>query len=126
MTERLLDGRSVLILEDEFLIAMDVEQICLDAGARDAVIVGAIDGAGDGLLERRFDAAILDLRLGGHSTLDFARLLMTRGVPFVFATGYSEPGELNQEFPGVAVVAKPYASDDLLQALAAAIAGRAS
>lgn len=63
-----LNGLRVLLLEDEVLIAMDVEQLCLDNGAamvktvRDLAEIKAANPA-------LFDIAIVDLRLGGQSTL---------------------------------------------------------
>lgn len=113
-----LAGLRVLILEDEFLIAMDVEQVCRDHGAADVVISRSLDGLAE-LASDRFDAAILDLRLGTVSTLDFARELFQTGVPFVFATGYAHPGETERDFPGVPVLTKPYLESDLVGALAA-------
>lgn len=40
-----LDGLRILVLEDEFLIAMDVEQICRDYGASDVIIARTIEEA---------------------------------------------------------------------------------
>ena len=116
----LLDGLRVLLLEDEFLIAMDVEQLCRDHGAADVAIVASIaeaethESAGD------FDAAIVDLMLAGQSTLDFARRLMDRSVPFVVASGYGGRSDVTAALPGITIVEKPYAGDDLVRALAAA------
>jgi DNA-binding response OmpR family regulator len=115
----LLDGLRILLLEDELLIAMDVEQLCLDHGASEVTIVrslGDLDQAG---IAGRYDAAIVDLMLGGVSTLDFAQRLKDCDVPFVFATGYSETDEIRSTFPGVALVEKPYAGADLVEAVAA-------
>lgn len=113
---QLLSGLTVLVLEDEYLIAMDVEQLCRDHGAADVVIARMVPA--DGFA--KFDVAILDLMLEGMSTLPFARKLAESGVPFVFASGYSDRVELEQSFPGVAIVGKPYAGDDLVTAVAAA------
>jgi CheY-like chemotaxis protein len=120
----LLDGLRILVLEDEFLIAMDVEQLCRDHGAADVTIVrelGEIDGQA---LSAHFDAAVVDLMLGDVSTLDFAARLRSEGIPFVFASGYSDPGEIKDEFPDILLVTKPYAGDDLIEAVAMAC-GRA-
>ncbi|WP_347566936.1 response regulator [Mesorhizobium sp. WSM4906] len=120
----LLDGLRILVLEDEFLIAMDVEQLCRDQGAADVTIVrdlAEID-LGHGLSS--FDAAIVDLMLGGVSTLDFAKRLRGEGVPFVFASGYSDAEEIEGSFPEIRLVAKPYSGDDLIEAVALAC-GRA-
>ncbi|RVC73273.1 response regulator, partial [Mesorhizobium sp. M2A.F.Ca.ET.046.02.1.1] len=81
----LLDGLRILVLEDEFLIAMDVEQLCRDHGAAEVTIAREIVEIDGQALSARFDAAVVDLMLGGVSTLDFAARLRSEGVPFVFA-----------------------------------------
>jgi FOG: CheY-like receiver len=116
----MLEGLSVLLLEDEFLIAMDVEQSCRDHGADTVVIARTVEEAEQALAATRFDGAIVDLMLAGTSTLPFAADLASRAVPFIFASGYSDSQELARAFPGVPVVTKPYAGDDLIQALAMA------
>jgi CheY-like chemotaxis protein len=116
----LLDELLVLLLEDEFLIAMDVEQLCRDHGAADVLIATTLEDARALLASRTFDAAIVDLMLDGRSTLDFARTLQQGGIPFIFASGYSDTQELEQSFPGVALVSKPYGGTELVEALAAA------
>jgi len=120
---RLLDGLRVLLLEDEFLIAMDVEQLCRDNGAADVTIAGNLDEIDQESVPSSFDVAIIDLMLAGASTLDFARRLRDAGFPFVFASGYSDTEELHATFPDVVLVAKPYGGDDLVEAVAA-VAGR--
>jgi len=117
----LLGGLRVLVLEDEFLIAMDVEQLCRDHGAEEVVIARDMRDIDIDDVNGRFDVAIVDVMLGGTSTLDFARQLMERGLPFVFASGYANLEEINVSFPGVAVVGKPYGGNDLVQAVAAAV-----
>ena len=118
----LLEGLRVLVLEDEFLIAMDVEQLCRDNGASEVTIAGELDGIDlDG--SPRFDVAIVDLMLGGVSTLGFARQLRERAIPFVFASGYSSNDDIAAEFPDVLLVPKPYSGADLIGAVGA-VAGR--
>ncbi|MGE0500848.1 MAG: response regulator [Rhizobiaceae bacterium] len=118
MSSELLSRLSVLVLEDEYLIAMDVEHLCLEHGAAHVNIIKDLDAldAGDPLPP--FDLAVLDLMLGDRSTLGFAADLQARGIPFVFATGYGDLDEHASQFPGVAVVAKPYSGIDLVSALA--------
>ncbi|OHV59527.1 histidine kinase [Mesorhizobium sp. LCM 4577] len=99
---------------------MDVEQLCRDHGAADITIartLGEIDGQA---LPARFDVAVVDLMLGEVSTLDFAARLRREGIPFVFASGYSDPDEVKDAFPDVQLVTKPYSGDDLIEALAMA------
>ncbi|TPJ28785.1 MULTISPECIES: response regulator [unclassified Mesorhizobium] len=121
----LLDGLRILVLEDEFLIAMDVEQLCRDHGAADVTIAREIADIDGRALPSSFDAAVVDLMLGGVSTLDFAARLRAEGVPFVFASGYADSDEVKNSFPDIRLVTKPYSGDDLVEAVAIAC-GRAA
>jgi CheY-like chemotaxis protein len=118
-----LAGFSILVLEDEYLIAMDVEQLCREHGAKEAVLIRELGGIDDSIAARHFDVAVIDAMLDGHSTLDFARRLRDRKVPFVFATGYDDAAERFADFPGVPVVGKPYSGEELIEAITR-VAGR--
>jgi DNA-binding response OmpR family regulator len=113
-----LAGCRILILEDEYLIAMDVEQLCRDHGAEDAILIGDLDALETELAGLRFDVAVIDAMLNGRSTLDFARRLRERSIPFVFATGYDDAAERFADFPGIPVVGKPYGGRELIDAIA--------
>ncbi|MBS3650537.1 response regulator [Pseudaminobacter sp. 19-2017] len=115
----MLEGLRILVLEDEFLIAMDVEQICRDAGAADVVLARTLEEAEAFCSESTFDAAVVDIFLGQQSTFAFASSLKARGTPFIFASGYSDLGENAAEFADVTVVGKPYEETELVKALAA-------
>lgn len=122
LTKLPLDGLRILILEDEFLIAMEVEQACRDCGAADVRICRSLEEIGDvapGGFD--FDAAVIDLQLGTISSLGFARTLFEARVPFVFATGYSDADEMSETFPGVSVINKPYLGSSVVEALADAV-----
>ena len=121
----LLNGLRVLLLEDEVLIAMDVEKLCLDNGAATVKTVRDLaetEAANPAL----FDIAIVDLRLGGQSTLGFARRLNEMDISFIFASGYTDIEEIAQEFPGVIFVPKPYSGNDLIDAVAVACRKRSA
>ena len=120
---RLLDGLRILLFEDEPLIAMDVEQLCLDNGAAEVIVMSALDEI-NGQALPSFDVAIIDLILDGASTLDFARNLQRAGLPFIFASGHSEIEEIGLLFPDAAFVPKPYSGSDLMNAVAAACGRR--
>lgn len=119
MSAKLLDGLTVLVLEDEFLIAMDVEHLCTENGAKAVHVVASMNNATLGSLPQ-FDVGIIDLMLEGRSTLPFADELQAKGVPFIFASGYPDRKEFAERFPRVAIVTKPYSGDDLIEAVAAA------
>ena len=87
-----LEGKRVLVVEDEALVSMLIEDELLDAGAE---VVGPAPRIEDALrlLERseadgRIDAAVLDISLDGKHVSPVADRLAALGVPFVFATGY--------------------------------------
>lgn len=125
MTTAALDGARVLLLEDEFLIAMDVEQLCRDHGADEVAIVRSLsETQGDGFDFTAYDVAIIDVMLGGISSLSFAQRLRERRVPFIFASGYPDADEAFSTFPEVDVVNKPYASEELLSAVSRAMKSR--
>jgi len=113
----ILDGLKILVLEDELLIAMDVEQLCLDHGASGVIVARRVD---ETPYVDDFHAAVVDVLLDGVSTLDFADRLREAGKPFIFASGYTENAELAKRFPGVAMVGKPYSGNDLIEAVAEA------
>jgi len=119
-----LAGFRVLVLEDEYLIAMDVEQLCRDHGAEDAVLIRDLDGIEEAIAGQHFDVAVVDAMLGSQSTLDFARKLQERNLPFVFATGYGDAAERFADFPGVPTIDKPYSGQQLIGAITEAVGRR--
>ena len=116
-----LDGCRVLLVEDEFLIAMAVEAALADAGAR---VVGPAKSVADArrLLDEAPSVAVLDYRLaGGETSLPIARDLAARGVPFLFHTGNATPDDLHAHFPGAQVLTKPCGEDALVAGCAALV-----
>lgn len=121
-----LSDLNILVLEDEFLIAMDVEQICRDHGAQDVTIVQNLGHLPEDEVLGAFDAAVVDLMLNGRSTLEVASRMRESGVPIVFASGYTDMQEILSDFPETPLVSKPYAGADLVEAIASAVARRSS
>ncbi|HTV69469.1 MAG TPA: response regulator [Rhizobiaceae bacterium] len=121
MAANALAGFTVLVLEDEFLIAMDVEQICRDHGADNVIIKRGLSELGDHVWSEKFDVALVDLMLAGESTLSFAKVLRERKIPFVFASGYADSETLASDFPGVGFIGKPYSESALIEAILAAV-----
>ena len=88
-----LEGLRVLVLEDEVLIALDLEQACRDLGAAEVIVARTLDEA-ETAASAVLDVAVLDIMLAGRSTVEFAAGLSARGIPFVFATGYTDADRL--------------------------------
>lgn len=89
MPERWLEGCRILVVEDEYLIADDLCSALTEAGAQvlgpaaDVLRAEALIAA-----ESVIDGALLDINLNGAKGFPVADMLSTRGVPFIFATGY--------------------------------------
>lgn len=116
-----LDGRRVLIVEDESLVAMLLETILEDMGCAP---VGPASNVDDGLKsateEVDLDAALLDVNVAGRQVFPVAEALKARGVPFVFSTGYGEGG-LPDEWRGNPTIQKPFTEAAVRDALMAAM-----
>jgi DNA-binding LytR/AlgR family response regulator len=79
-----------MVVEDEMLIAMELESILLEQGWMILGPAPTIDRALALLAQEVPDAANLDLNLGGRDAAPVAMALTERGVPFVVASGYGE------------------------------------
>lgn len=109
--------KSVLIVEDEIIVAMDMEMMLEDLGYSVCGIAGSVDAALSALDAAHPSLAIVDLNLGGQSSRPVAERLAALKVPFVFASGYAEldlPEALTRDAPRVS---KPVAINDLSRAL---------
>jgi len=116
MSSPSLAGKRILVVEDEFMIAMLLEDLltelaCVVAGvaAKPAQALELINGT-------KLDAAILDVNLDGSDSFGVAAALGERRIPFVFATGYGG-SRITPEFAHCPVIQKPYRLDDLSGAL---------
>ena len=116
-----LQGRRVLVIEDESLVAMLLETILDDMGC---AVVGPESNIDDGLIsattEPSLDAALLDVNVAGREVFPVAEALRARGVPFVFSTGYGEAG-LPDEWRGRPTLQKPFTEDAVQTAIRAAL-----
>lgn len=116
-----LAGKSVLLLEDEFLIAMDAEEILKQFGVNDIRIAGTIADAEKAAEAGDFDVAILDVNINGEMSFPLAERLKGRGIPVVFASGYEMRDRAPPEVEGARTLTKPYTSAALNDALCAAL-----
>lgn len=114
------DVRPILIVEDEFLIAADLEAQMREDGGRDARIASSVEAARKELAQARdLAGVILDVNVGGVTSFELADALSKAGLPFVFFTGYRSPA-IPDRFVGIPRIAKPASWRDLKKGLAAA------
>lgn len=116
-----LQGLRVLVVEDEALVSMLLEDMLADHGCEVAGVASRISQALELVgSDLAFDAAILDVNLGGEPIFPVAEALAAKGAPFVFATGYGAGG-LPEHWRSRPTLQKPFSHDDVGKALAAAV-----
>jgi CheY-like chemotaxis protein len=111
-------GRRILVVEEELMIRMLLDGMLEDLGYTMTAEAGAIDEAVALAKQADVDAAILDVNLNGQPITPVVEVLIKRGVPFVFATGYGAGG-VPEAYRGNPTLQKPFQSEALEQALKA-------
>jgi DNA-binding response OmpR family regulator len=106
----------VLVVEDEFMIALDISQQLADAGFEVVGPAKSVTKALEFVAEPGCDVAVLDLHLGGETSESIARKLQASGKPFIILSGYSTDDPLPW-FNGATVLRKPPPMRDLLAAV---------
>jgi light-regulated signal transduction histidine kinase (bacteriophytochrome) len=114
----LLSGIKVLLVEDQMLIAMDLEAMLEVRGATHTVTTGSSEDALKILRNFSPDIAVLDINLGIGTSIPVAEELSRRNIPFIFATGYGDKSWIPPALIAAPVVRKPYDNVELIQAIA--------
>lgn len=117
-----LEGRRILVVEDEYFLADDIRNTLRGLGAEIVGPVGHLEDAlkilHDGSI---LDAAVLDVNIRSERIFPIARELKARNVPFVFTTGYDKI-IVGPEFQDVPLLEKPIDLPAMAQKLAELIA----
>lgn len=116
-----LDGKRVLIVDDESLIALHAEDILIEHGAVPVGPALSLSEALASIEKRDFDAVLLDVNLNGQSSRPVADWLAAAQIPFVVVTGY---GRLGWSDLAPIVLPKPYDAKTVCEALAQVIGER--
>lgn len=101
----------VLIMEDEFIVALDLSDMTQDLGFQ---VEGPYATVADGekaLARSRPDAAILDVQLADGEVFPLADLLMRLGVPIIFHSGHADTSSLLSRYPDARSASKPCAAE---------------
>jgi DNA-binding response OmpR family regulator len=115
-----LDGLHILLVEDEALVAFDVEDLLLQNGAKSVEITSSIAVAEEIVTSRPVNLVLLDVKLSDGCGLTILPLLRKLGIGVVITTGYA-----GLEVDLHPIVQKPYTSAQLIDAIAA-VTGRSS
>ena len=113
-----LKGLRLLVVEDEPMAALELQDMLGDCGCE---VVGVASNLLKGLAiacneQVALDGAVLDINLGGEQVYPVAERLKTRGVPFIFSTGYGRAGQA-PSFAHIPTLNKPYGPEDLEELL---------
>jgi CheY-like chemotaxis protein len=121
MADSPLLERRILVVEDEYLIAMSLQDALESAGS---IVLGPASSVEKAIKtiesETRIDAAVLDVNLGGVLAYPVADMLIARKIPFVFTSGY-EDNVLRSRYSQVKTCPKPYLFPAIEEALAEAM-----
>jgi DNA-binding response OmpR family regulator len=106
-----------LIVEDEFLVALHLEDVLTGMGHQVVGPCTRIQAAMAVARERSIDFAVLDINVAGTPSFPVADILRQRGIPFVFASGYGFEG-LVDGYRNETALRKPYVVEELRGAIA--------
>jgi len=108
--------KTILIVEDEALVALDMESTLSDLGHETATATTVVDALQ--LLETgRFGLAIVDYHLKDGSADQLGVALRARNIPFIVCSGSAGLQEFGEVFQGTPFLAKPFTTDGLLGAV---------
>ncbi len=100
-------GKTVLLLEDNMVLAMDMVDSITRLGAKRIETANTVDAASREIEHTAFDFAVLDMNLRGVVSFDVALRLREQGVPFVFVTGYGSQVDMPHALREVEILTKP-------------------
>lgn len=113
-----MQGKRVLIVEDEALLALEIGAMLQECGMTPVGPSSCSDDALRLIHGQLIDCAVLDVNLQGESTERIAAELAARAIPFVFVTGYSRE-DIPERFRTAPLVMKPFAPAKLLDTILA-------
>jgi DNA-binding response OmpR family regulator len=110
--QKSLEHRRILVVEDQYLIAMEVEDVLLELGAEVIGPFAQLKPALQAAHEEELHGAVLDVRLDSETTEQVACLLVARSVPVLLATGYDDE-QLPPDLRNLPRLRKPFDPQEL-------------
>jgi CheY-like chemotaxis protein len=110
-------AKRILVIEDEFLIALDISGALEQAGLVPLGPVGTVAEALGAIAAGGIDGALLDVHLSGEAVGSVADSLTAKGIPFAFVTGGMRE-QLPDAHRSAPLVQKPFTDKDILGAIA--------
>lgn len=116
-----LDGRSVLLVDDDFILVMNARRDLEEVGAKVIGPFNRADAALSSLEEGRPDVAVVDLNLGAGPNFDLVRALTAQRIPTLIVTGYDQC-TIPPDLASVPCLQKPIVKHQLVSAVAQLLA----
>ncbi|WP_368912077.1 response regulator [Taklimakanibacter deserti] len=116
-------GATILLVEDEPLVALMIEELIVSLGYAVAGPYATVAQACQAIDGEQFTGAILDINLAGELVFPVADILSHRQIPFIFTTGYG-PERVVPRFAHIPLLSKPVEAPMLSIFLAEALAAR--
>lgn len=113
---RPLEGRRILIVEDEYFQAREIALALSNAGAQVVGPTARSDEVPGLLTSNAIDVAMLDINLGEGASFEVARSMQERGIPFLFLTGY-DVSVIPESLRGTPRLEKPIGQEQLVERL---------
>lgn len=110
----------ILIVEDEFLVGLQLEEDLRAAGCSILGPFNRLEVAIEAARREQFDLAILDVNVNGNMVYPLADELLAGGIPFIFMSGYLAT-DLPPRFRSTPQISKPYDPATLLNQIRAAV-----
>ena len=108
---------TVLLVEDNMIIALEAEDMLAALGADDVLVASNVAEALRLLTIETPSFALLDINLGSETSWPIASRLRELGVRYAFATGYNDGIDTPMEHRSAPLVTKPYTKDSLSRAV---------
>ncbi|WP_435167100.1 response regulator [Falsirhodobacter sp. 1013] len=110
--------KSVFLVEDELLVAMEIQDLIEEAGLTADGPYPTIEKAGKALQEANPACAILDVRLRDGEVFPVADVLRDSGVPLIFHSGHAVAEDILKRYPTATFCEKPCTPSQILRAVA--------
>jgi DNA-binding NtrC family response regulator len=112
---------TVLVVEDEFIIALDLSEIVRDLGFKVEGPYADKENAFVAIDRNMPDCAILDVKTADGEVYPLADALADAGVPIIFHSGHVAPGEIAERYPQAHTCTKPCPPDRLITMIGSAL-----
>jgi len=113
-----LSGRNILVVEDRYVIALDLCEMLQSEGCRVVGPVSTIEEARDLMREQPVDLAIMNVSIDDGRSFPIARQLRAEGVPFIFTTGFNDLARVApDDLKDAPCIRKPFTEEHIIDAV---------